>query len=440
MKQRKRYAVVGTGGRSGMFTSALCKDFAEHGELAALCDINTARMAYTVQMLKEKHGLQHDLPCYTPDQFEVMIAENKIDTVIVTTVDRTHHTYICRAMEAGCDAISEKPMTTDAGKCQQILDTIQRTGRQLRVTFNYRYAPRNSKVKELLMQGVIGEVKSVHFEWLLDTKHGADYFRRWHRDKRNSGGLMVHKATHHFDLVNWWLDSAPQTVFALGGLVFYGRDNAEARGVQKFYDRGSGHPNAVGDPFALDLRNDDHQRQLYFEAEHEDGYRRDQSVFSDGISIEDDMGVLVRYQSGATMTYHLTAYSPWEGYRIAFNGSKGRLEYDVEEKSYVSGSEDDSNRPDVRDATAYEVTEPARILIRPHWGKPMEVKVESGGGGHGGGDVRLLRDLFVGSDEDPLGLAADHIQGARSILTGIAANQSFASGLPVTVDQLVRFH
>jgi len=42
---------------------------------------------------------------------------------------------------------------------------------------------------------LIGEVISVHFEWLLDTSHGADYFRRWHRDKRNGGGLMVHKAT-----------------------------------------------------------------------------------------------------------------------------------------------------------------------------------------------------------------------------------------------------
>ena len=46
-------------------------------------------------------------------------------------------------------------------------------------------------------------------EWLLDTRHGADYFRRWHRNKNNSGGLMVHKATHHFDLVNWWMIPTP---------------------------------------------------------------------------------------------------------------------------------------------------------------------------------------------------------------------------------------
>ena len=66
------------------------------------------------------------------------------------------------------------------------------------------------------MNDVIGEVKAVHFEWMLSTYHGADYFRRWHRDKRNSGGLLVHKSTHHFDLVNFWLNDKPKTVFAFG--------------------------------------------------------------------------------------------------------------------------------------------------------------------------------------------------------------------------------
>ena len=69
------------------------------------------------------------------------------------------------------------------------------------------------------MKGVIGEINSVHFEWLLNTRHGADYFRRRHRDKRNSGGLLVHKSTHHFDLVNFWLGTTPKTVFAMGGLA-----------------------------------------------------------------------------------------------------------------------------------------------------------------------------------------------------------------------------
>ena len=169
-----------------------------------------------------------------------MIEKEKPDVVLVTSIDRTHHNYIIRAMELGCDVITEKPMTIDEEKCQAILDAVERTGRKLRVTFNYRYAPHNTKIKELIMNDAIGDVISVHFEWLLNTEHGADYFRRWHRDKRNSGGLLVHKSTHHFDLVNFWLGTTPETVFAMGDLSFYGRENAEKRGVEEFYSRSHG--------------------------------------------------------------------------------------------------------------------------------------------------------------------------------------------------------
>ncbi|RYX86367.1 Gfo/Idh/MocA family oxidoreductase [bacterium] len=438
MQSPKRYAIVGLGSRSQMFSSALLKDYTEQGELVAFCDLNQTRMNYYNARYKERFGIA-DIPTFKSDEFDCMISQQRVDTVIVTTIDRTHHHYIIRALEMGCDVISEKPMTTDAEKCQQILDAVKRTGRKLTVTFNYRYSPRNSKVKELLQSGVIGEVISVHFEWLLDTVHGADYFRRWHRDKANSGGLMVHKSTHHFDLVNWWLDSTPQTVFGMGSLRFYGRENAEKRGVTEFYERAHGNPNAEGDPFALHLDKNEGLKKMYLEAEHEDGYIRDRSVFSDGISIEDDMSVLVRYNSGATMTYHLTAYSPWEGYRVAFNGTKGRLEYEVTENPYVSGSDKDTNRPDIRDAKEVDVHEPARILIRPLHSKPLQIEVTSDEGGHGGGDQRLLDDIFKPSDEvDPLGRAADHTSGAMSILTGIAANQSFATGMPVKVADLVQ--
>ncbi len=438
MAQRKRYAVVGLGSRSRMFTTALLKEYADRAQLVAYCDQNQTRMDYYNQYYADTLAAA-PVPTYKPEDYERMLQEQQVDCVIVTSIDRTHHRFIIRAMERGCDAITEKPMTIDARRCQAILDAVKATGRKLTVTFNYRYAPRNSKVKELLQAGVIGKVLSVHFEWLLDTVHGADYFRRWHRDKRNSGGLMVHKATHHFDLVNWWLDSRPETVFAMGDLMFYGRENAEERGVTSFYERAYGRQPAEDDPFALHLDQSEALRRMYLEAEHEEGYIRDQSVFGDGISIEDDIGVLVRYRNRAVMSYHLTTYSPWEGFRVAFNGTTGRLEYDVHENSYVSGSSEDTNLPELRDAEEIVVDEPTTILVRPQWGKPLRVDVAGGEGGHGGGDKRLLDDVFVGGQSDPLGRAADHTDGAMSILTGIAANQSFATGLPVQVSTLVRF-
>ena len=433
----KSYAIVGIGSRSYLYSDALLGSFREYGRLAAICDLNQARMDYANRRFRETYGVP-SVPTYRPARLEEMIDARKVDTLIVTTIDRTHHHFIIRALEAGCDVITEKPLTVDEAKCRCIFSALERTGRSLRVTFNYRYAPRNSQVKQLLLDGVVGEIKSVHFEWFLDTIHGADYFRRWHRDKRNSGGLLVHKASHHFDLVNWWLDTAPELVFAAGDLVFYGRANAEARGVSAFYDRGTGHPNASCDPFALDLRADPELKGMYLDAEGEDGYRRDESVFGHYISIEDDMALVVRYASGASMSYHLTAYSPCEGFRIAFNGSKGRLEYEVEETSYVSGSLKDINQPEHGPGAGSRVREPVKILVRPHWGQAVSVPVEcSGEGGHGGGDRRLLEDLFRGGGADALSRAADHRAGALAILTGIAANRSLASGAPVRIADLM---
>ena len=198
----RKFVLIGTGVRSSMYLESLAGNFKDVGEIAAICDTNQTRMDYWADFLHSKYGLPQ-LPTYKAADFDRMIAEIKPDTVIVTTVDRTHHKYICRAMELGCDVITEKPMTVDAAKCQQIIDTVKSTGKHLTVTFNYRYSPRNTKIKELLKEGIVGNVTSVHFEWLLNTSHGADYFRRWHRDKNNSGGLLVHKSTHHFDLVNW---------------------------------------------------------------------------------------------------------------------------------------------------------------------------------------------------------------------------------------------
>lgn len=436
---KKKYVLVGSGNRAFMFLDAITRKFPENCELLAICDTNQSRMNFWCQELTEWCG--NAPKTYLAKDFDKMIEENSPDTVIVTTMDRTHHKYICRAMELGCDVITEKPMTIDAEKCQQIIDCQKATGRNVTVTFNYRYSPRNTKIKELLKSGIVGTVTSVTFEWLLDTSHGADYFRRWHRNKNNSGGLLVHKSTHHFDLMNWWLDSMPDTVFAMGDLKFYGKENAENRGVTEFYARARGSEVAARDPFALKVTDKDkYLWGIYYNAEHEDNYYRDQSVFGDGISIEDNMNVMVRYKNKVVMNYCLYAHSPWEGYRVCFNGTEGRLEFNVVEKSYVSGGYEDFNLPGMRELEGDKKSLVPEIIFQPIWGKPQIITYEqTDKGGHGGGDVRLLKDIFIGVDDDSLGHAANYIDGAKSILTGIAANQSMKTGLPVDVKTLVKF-
>jgi len=413
---KTRYAIVGTGSRASMFTRALTAEHRETCELVALADPNPVRLAV------HNARLPAPVPAYPAAEFVKMLDHERVDVAVVTTLDRVHDEYIVAALEHGCDVLTEKPMTIDATRCARILDAVRRTGRQVRVTFNYRYNPLHEAVKRILASGEIGEVGSVHFEWLLDVRHGADYFRRWHRDKADSGGLLVHKAGHHFDLVNWWLDDLPAEVFASGRLFFYGTE-------------GAGHEYAGDQRFALALADDPELKALYLDAAAADGYRRDQDVFGPGINIEDDLSVLVRYARGATMSYHLTAYAPWEGYRIAFNGSRGRLELDVVESDHVAPA---------AAATVKGFGTPAEqgrvsLRVHPYWAPAREVEVAGRERkGHGGADGRMLAQLLdPQAPDDPLGRAADAVAGARALLVGLAANESIATGRPVRPTDLL---
>jgi predicted dehydrogenase len=433
--ERRRIALVGTGARAEMFVKAVTRDHAGTTRLVALADVNRSRIdAHNRWLADAGHGA---VPAYRAGDLADMLAREQVDELIVTSVDRTHAQHIVTALDAGCDVVTEKPMTVDAESCRQILEAQQRNGKRVQVAFNYRFNPVHEAVRTLLAEGAVGEIGSVHFEWMLDVRHGADYFRRWHRDKASSGGLLVHKSGHHFDLVNWWLGAAPTDVSAFGRLFFYG-ENGKRHGYARDYDRAHGSPAAEGDPFALDLAGTPRLREHYLGAEQEDGYHRDQNVFAPGSTIEDDMAVLVRYDTGATMTYHLTAYAPWEGYRLMVNGSKGRLELEVVENDHVSPA----NANALPGAAVHGVDEAPEqggvtLTIRPFWAPPQPVQLKPHTReGHGGGDQRML-GVLLGGDTDPLDRSATAHDGALALLTGLAANQSLLTGDRVRVADLL---
>jgi predicted dehydrogenase len=358
------------------------------------------------------------------------VKETGPDIVIVTTVDGFHHKYILHAMELGCDVITEKPMTIDHKKCQAIIDKQNETGKSVRVTFNYRYSPPRSQVKDILMSGAIGDILSVDFHWMLNTFHGADYFRRWHSQKKFSGGLMVHKATHHFDLVNWWLSAVPVTVYANGKREFYTPEMAKRFGLDSHHERCHTCPEKTTCGFVLNLEKDKTLKRLYLDNEKYDGYFRDQCVFRPDIDIEDTMNVIVKYDNNVTMSYSLNAFNSWEGYYIIFNGTQGRLEHEIQEKIYISGT--DTEQGGIKEGGT-------KIRVIPLRGPAKDYKPWTGTGGHGGGDRLLLDDIFLlEKPEDKYKRAADFRSGAYSILTGIAANLSMRDEKIIQIPEIVK--
>lgn len=414
---QKTFAIVGTGARHQMFRRAITETYGTSSELVGLCDSNPHRLALSAEAVPDPGG--NGIATYRAEQFVQMMEEQKPDTVVVTVPDYLHHEYIVAAMRAGSDVMTEKPMTTDLIRLKAILDAQRETGRSVRVTFNYRYTPARTQIKDILQSGAIGDVVAVDFSWHLDRVHGADYFRRWHRYKDKSGGLLVHKSTHHFDLVNWWLESAPVSVAAQGRRAFYTPEMAAAMGLEGHGARCHDCPVWDRCDFYMDLGADEALRALYLNAEEDDGYYRDKCVFASDITIEDTMQVQVGYRSGAMLNYTLCAYSPWEGLEIRFHGTKGELTHKHVEVHGVFGGK--RERP-VEDA----MTTTLHVAGKPH----EKIEVWAGEGDHGGADPVMLGYLFdpAGMEPDLYGRSSTHVDGAWSILTGIAANQSIETG------------
>jgi predicted dehydrogenase len=435
VSNKQRYVVVGTGHRVRMYLDAMSGDHKDDAELVGMLDPNPGRLAVHGTWLSEAGLDMSGVATGHPDQLEQVIKDNRADRAIITSPDFTHAGLIARALDAGVDVVVEKPLTIDPESTRQIAQAVERTGRQVVVTHNYRYSPRNSGLKDLIKNGSIGTPLSVTFEWVLDTAHGADYFRRWHRDKANSGGLLIHKASHHFDLINWLLADTPSVVYARGGVRFYGAENAAARGMPARAERGT--HDGPRTPWELDLRSDPRLKALYLDNESYDGYRRDQDVFGPGVTTEDNLAVIVDYARGATLSYALNAHSPWEGYRIAVNGDEGRAELEVVERAAVLV---DANGSVLIDPSAVpeSVTRAGgeRLTLQRHWEVAQDVKIEEGTGGHGGGDALLLADVFRGPGDDWLERPSNWVDGIRSIAVGMAGNESLRTGLPVKIADL----
>jgi len=236
-----------------MYAQPIAQHFQDTARIAGVFDVNQTRACLLASL------------CGNPPvfaDFDTMWRGTRSDCVIVTMVDRYHHEFITRSLEAGRNIIIEKPMTIDDAKCRAILAAKRRTGRRVIVMFNYRFQPYVTRTRQLIRDGAIGDVLSVDFDWLLDRSHGADYFRRWHRRTENSGGLLVHESTHHFDAEDedgYWCD----------GRVF-----------------------------------------------------SDQIDISDTMSVS----VSVRYGCSILLSYSLNAHCAYAGWRAAINGTKGRME------------------------------------------------------------------------------------------------------------------
>jgi len=419
---KKRYILAGTGSRGlGMFGRPLTFDeeLSAESEIVGLHDISPARMDFVRRQLEKPEGF----PCST--DFDELAGSLEFDGVIVATKDAAHAGVILKGLEYGKRVFCEKPVCVDEAQVRAILAAEAASEGDVLVTHNVRYSPGFARVKEVIDEGLIGDLIFVEYNDYLDRHHGADYFRRWHGVKANSGGLAVHKASHHYDILNHIVGSFGRTMFATGGVSFYGK-NGPFRG-----ERCTGCAHADECEFHADIFNHDVTIGLYRDAEADSGYLRDGCVFREEITTEDNYHSVFEYENGVRGVYTLVAYCPFEGHRIAFSGTRGRLEYTA------IGSADWAPGTNATPGLADTAGRSLRAFLPGEGIRDVEIPKVTGG--HGGADPGLRHDFFIESWKSPerSPRMASLMEGCQAVLLGAAANVSMAEGRVVDVQGLL---
>lgn len=431
---RKRYAIVGVSGRAiGMYMDNIRQTYSDKAQLVAMLDKDSTRMA----RYNEKTALE--LPCYSPDEFVLMVEETKPNVVIVACPDAFHHEYVIKALAHDLDVLIEKPLTIDEAKCAAIARAAAASKAKARVTFNFRYAPAATRLHELLAEGKVGRVVSVELNWYLNTWHGRSYFQRWHRLREISGGLSVHKACHHLDLVSWWIGQRAVEVHAYGGLSYYGPKGphnplrpdqigdgrtcptCDMRQKCKYFRK--------WDRIEDDLRLARKEKESIDATDEYQGYTTHQCIYDPEINIEDNYSALVKYDGGAVLSYTLNASVPYEGYRLTINGTEGRIEY---------------TELDGINILPYSQREPEQMPITyiPMFGGRERIDVILPGGtenlgGHHGADPLILDEIFLGPDPMVNVTRQAGIEsGIEAVLTGVAIHRSVNEHTTISIDQM----
>ena len=402
----RKIVLIGASMRATAFVKTLRNNFADSYKIVGILDCDPGKM----KGFKETYALE-DVPAFT--DFDEMCKAVAPDMVIVSTVDATHKEYIVKALDRKIACVSEKPLCINAEQCREILAAQERNPEVFAVTsHNARYLPMTLKMKELIDQGVIGKVMRMEYAEMLDRYHGTSYFRRWNSRRKNSNGLQLHKSCHHFDKMNFLLNSHAVEVMADGCLTAYGNK------VPHKYEGVNCHTCQ----YAKECPDYQDYNHKVFQS---DMYTPDMCIYSPEIDIEDNYSATIKFANGVMCSYSLCAHAQYEGEIIIVEGEKGRLE-----SRHTYCREVVANDQNVHgDNVVYTST---LRLFRFRQSGFEDIEFAEGSGGHGGADLNVFTDIF---SDPPAPNVPTLMDGVQAVLTGCALVESMKTGKKCMVQE-----
>ncbi len=371
-----RIGILGFGLRSGL--AAVAHRPGEGAYVAAVCDPRPQR--------RERAEEVYGDALITSDEAALFAAD--LDAVFVLSPDYLHEQHAVAALEAGSAVYLEKPMAVTTAGCDRILATAERTGSKLYVGHNMRHMPVIQAMRELILDGAIGEVKAIwcrHF-----VGHGGDfYFKDWHAERAKSTGLLLQKGAHDIDVIHWLAGGYTRRVTAMGGLTVFGQSVDRAHGTDGYLPpEGWSHLEAW--PPST------------------------QTGLNPALDVEDLSMMTMALDNGVFATYQQCHYTPdyWRNYTVI--GDEGRLEnfgdgtgaqvkvWNTRRKAY----------PEAADRT---------------------VVIGEAQGSHGGADPVIVEE-FLRFVRDGEATVTSPIAAREAVATGCAATESLrAHGVAVDV-------
>lgn len=359
-----RIGVLGSGGRGHIAT------FAHQPEndirVVACCDIRDEALAQN----KEDYGSD----VVTTTDVDTLLAQD-LDAVFVCTPDFLHEEHAIACLDAGLSVYLEKPLAISIAGCDRVLDAAAKSDGKLFVGHNMRYMNIIRKMKKLIDDDVIGEVKSVWCRHFIS--YGGDaYFRDWHSEQQYANGLLLQKGAHDIDVMHWLSGANTKRVAAFGNLSVYDKC-----------------PRRPDDDYSTNWKV-------------ENWPPLEQHGFSPTINVEDQNTVIMEMENGVLGSYLQCHFSPDSCRNYTVIGTKGRLE------NFGDGPTSPimvwNQRTDTYNMVGDEV----------YRGDP----VVRGASGHGGSDKVIVQE-FV-----------DYISGkiAETTATPLAARNSVAVGCQAT--------
>ncbi len=421
---RKLTAVlIGAGNRGTTYTDKMF-DMPEMFQVIGVAEPVESRRNY----IKEKHGIKDEM-CFDGYESFFNLKEKVADFVIISTMDQLHFEPAMQAIRLGYDILLEKPVSPNPQECKIISEEANKYGVKVLVCHVLRYTAFFNTIKDLIDDGKIGEVSSIHHEECVGNVHMSHSFVRgnWGNSERSSC-MLLQKCCHDMDILQWLLGKNCVKVQSFGSLTHFTEKYAP-KDAPDYCIEGCPHADTCYYN-AVKLYYDDKENEWFRTTSTKQANPTDEMVeqalrttqygkcvYKCDNDVVDHQTVNLLFEDGVTVSFSMNPFNKGGRY-IHIMGTKGEIRACMAE---------DENPIEIYEFATKQTTE-----------IPMKA-MDGILGGHGGGDEGIVRTLY----EYLLGTytgksACDISQSSANHLIVFAAEESRLNGTVVDLNEYVK--